>query len=277
MTLFDMNSPNQGIVHVIGPELGITQPGQTVVCGDSHTSTHGAFGALAFGIGTSEVEHVLATQCLVQSKSKTMQIVVDGKRPPGVTAKDIILAIIGKIGIGGGNGHVIEYGGEAIRALSHGRPHDGLQHVDRRRRARRNDCAGRYDVRLHGRAAVCPARQRVSGSRRRVEEALSPTPALNSIRQSTLNAPTLPRKSLGARTRAWFPTSPDRVPDPGSFTDSVDRQAAMRALEYMGLKPGMLIADIPLDRIFIGSCTNSRIEDLRPAAQWSRASTCPRP
>src|ERR1700758_4715817 len=116
--LFDMHSKNQGIVHIIGPELGITQPGQTIVCGDSHTSTHGAFGTLAFGIGTSEVEHVLATQCLVQSKSKTMNILVHGKRPKGVTAKDLILAIIGKIGIGGGNGHVAEYGGEAIRALS---------------------------------------------------------------------------------------------------------------------------------------------------------------
>ena len=116
--LFDMNSKNQGIVHIIGPELGITQPGQTIVCGDSHTSTHGAFGTLAFGIGTSEVEHVLATQCLVQGRSKTMHIVVNGKRPKGVTAKDIILAIIGKIGIGGGNGHVAEYGGQAIRSLS---------------------------------------------------------------------------------------------------------------------------------------------------------------
>ena len=128
--LFDMQSPNQGIVHVIGPELGITQPGLTIVCGDSHTSTHGALGALAFGIGTSEVEHVLATQCLVQFKSKTMLVQVDGKRAPGVTAKDIILAIIGKIGIAGGTGHVIEFGGEAIRDLSRGRPHDGLQHVD---------------------------------------------------------------------------------------------------------------------------------------------------
>ncbi|HVH70666.1 MAG TPA: 3-isopropylmalate dehydratase large subunit, partial [Candidatus Dormibacteraeota bacterium] len=116
--LFDMNSRNQGIVHIIGPELGITQPGQTIVCGDSHTSTHGAFGTLAFGIGTSEVEHVMATQCMVQARSKTLHILVHGKRPKGVTAKDIILAIIGKIGIGGGNGHVAEYGGEAIRALS---------------------------------------------------------------------------------------------------------------------------------------------------------------
>src|ERR1700682_3636952 len=118
ITLFDMFSHNQGIVHVIGPELGITQPGQTIVCGDSHTSTHGAFGTLAFGIGTSEVEHVLATQCLVQSRSKTLHVVVNGKRPNGVVAKDLILAIIGKIGISGGTGHVIEYGGQAIRALS---------------------------------------------------------------------------------------------------------------------------------------------------------------
>ncbi len=142
INLFDMQSRNQGIVHVIGPELGITLPGYTIVCGDSHTSTHGAFGALAFGIGTSEVEHVLATQCLSQFKSKTMKIDVQGKRPRGVTAKDIILAIIGKIGIGGGNGHVVEYTGEAIRGLSHGIPHDHVQHVHRRRRARRNGRAG---------------------------------------------------------------------------------------------------------------------------------------
>ena len=137
-----MHSKNQGIVHVIGPELGITQPGTTIVCGDSHTSTHGAFGALAFGIGTSEVEHVLATQCLTQFKSKTMQIDVQGKRPRGVTAKDIILAIIGKIGIGGGNGHVVEYTGEAVRGLSMEGAHDDVQYVDRRRRARGNGGAG---------------------------------------------------------------------------------------------------------------------------------------
>ena len=159
-----MHSQNQGIVHIIGPELGITQPGQTIVCGDSHTSTHGAFGTLAFGIGTSEVEHVLATQCLVQSRSKTMHIVVNGKRPKGVTAKDIILAIIGKIGISGGTGHVAEYGGEAIRGSVDGRAHDRLQHDHRRRRARGHGRAGRHHVRVSGRTAVCAARQGVSGS-----------------------------------------------------------------------------------------------------------------
>ena len=171
MHLFDMNSKNQGIVHIIGPELGITQPGQTIVCGDSHTSTHGAFGALAFGIGTSEVEHVLATQCLAQIKSKTMNIEVQGKRPSGVTAKDIILAIIGKIGIGGGTGHVVEYTRRSDARTFDGRPHDDVQHVHRRRRARGNGGAGRDDVCVHGRAAVCAARKGVSGGGGALEDA----------------------------------------------------------------------------------------------------------
>ena len=142
INLFDMKSRNQGIVHVIGPELGITQPGCTIVCGDSHTSTHGAFGTLAFGIGTSEVEHVLATQCLSQYKSKTMQIDMQGKRPHGVTAKDIILAIIGKIGIGGGTGHVARVHRRSRARAFHGRPHDDVQYVHRRRRARGHGRAG---------------------------------------------------------------------------------------------------------------------------------------
>ena len=161
--LFDMNSKNQGIVHIIGPELGITQPGQTIVCGDSHTSTHGAFGALAFGIGTSEIEHVLATQCLTQFKSKTMKVEIQGRRPNGVTAKDIILAVIGKIGIAGGNGYVFEYTGEAVRGLSMDGAHDHVQYVHRRRRARGHGGAGRDDVCVYGRAAVRPARKRISG------------------------------------------------------------------------------------------------------------------
>ena len=144
----------QGIVHIIGPEQGFTLPGTTIVCGDSHTSTHGAFGALAHGIGTSEVEHVLATQTLIQKKAKNMRVTVDGALPAGVTAKDIILAIIGEIGTAGGTGYVIEYAGEAIRALSDGRPHDGLQHVDRGRRAGRHDRAGREDLRVHQGAAA---------------------------------------------------------------------------------------------------------------------------
>ena len=147
-----MEDLRQGIVHIIGPEQGFTLPGTTIVCGDSHTSTHGAFGALAFGIGTSEVEHVLATQTLVQKPAQNMRITVDGERPLGTTAKDLILAIIGKIGTAGGTGHVIEYAGEAIQRALHGRPHDGLQHVDRGRRAGRLDRAGRDHLRLSRRA-----------------------------------------------------------------------------------------------------------------------------
>ena len=145
---YDEFDKRQGIVHVIGPEQGFTLPGTTIVCGDSHTSTHGAFGALAHGIGTSEVEHVLATQTLIQKKAKNMRVIVDGKLPDGVTGKDIILAIIGEIGTAGGTGYVLEYAGEAIRALVDGRPHDGLQHVDRGRRPRRHGRAGREDVRI---------------------------------------------------------------------------------------------------------------------------------
>jgi 3-isopropylmalate/(R)-2-methylmalate dehydratase large subunit len=264
--LFDMKSPNQGIVHVIGPELGITQPGLTVVCGDSHTSTHGALGALAFGIGTSEVEHVLATQCLVQFKSKTMLVRVDGKRGPGVTSKDIILAIIGKIGIAGGNGHVIEFGGEAIRALS-----------------------------VEGRMTVC--NMSIEGGARAgmvapdettfaYMEGRPFTPRGKDFNAAVDYWKTLPTDS-GAKydttvvlnaaeiaPQVTWGTNPGMVsdvtgiiPEPNSFTDSVDRQAVTRALEYMALKPGMKITDIPLDRIFIGSCTNSRIEDLRLAAK----------
>ncbi len=168
--LFDMHSKNQGIVHVIGPELGITQPGQTIVCGDSHTSTHGAFGALAFGIGTSEIEHVLATQCLSQFKSKTMKVAIEGPRPHGVTAKDMILAVIGKIGIAGGTGYVFEYNGRSSSRPLDGRPHDHVQHVDRRRRARRNGSARRHDVCLHGRAARSCRRARNSKKPSRIGE-----------------------------------------------------------------------------------------------------------
>src|SRR6266404_1022127 len=211
--LFDMHSKQQGIVHIIGPELGITQPGQTIVCGDSHTSTHGAFGTLAFGIGTSEVEHVLATQCLSQSRSKTLHIVVNGKRPAGVTAKDIILAIIGKIGISGGTGHVAEYGGEAIRGLS-----------------------------MDGRMTVCNMT---------VE----------------LNAKDIAPQVTWGTNPGMVTGVTARVPDPHSFSDLNDQKATERALIYMGLKAGTPIVDIPIDRVFIGSCTNSRIDDLRAAAQ----------
>ena len=168
---FSMTDIRQGIVHVIGPEQGYTQPGTTVVCGDSHTATHGAFGALAFGIGTSEVEHVLATQTLIARRSRNMRVTVDGALSFGVTAKDLILALIGAIGTAGGTGHVIEYAGSAIRGLTHGRPHDGVEHVDRGGRARRADRAGRRDLRLSQGPAAGAAVRRLGPGRRRLADA----------------------------------------------------------------------------------------------------------
>src|SRR6266568_4548277 len=248
--LFDMNSRHQGIVHIIGPELGITQPGQTIVCGDSHTSTHGAFGTLAFGIGTSEVEHVLATQCLVQSRSKTLHIVVHGKRPRGVTAKDIILAIIGKIGIGGGNGHVAEYAGEAIRSLSM----DG-------RMIAPDETTFAY---LEGRPFV-PRGKAFQEAVERWKQLRSDDGAKFDMTVELHAEQVAPQVTWG--TNPGMVTSvTERVPDPHSFKDPNDQKATESALKYMGLKPGTPIVDIPVDRVFIGSCTNSRLDDLRAAA-----------
>jgi 3-isopropylmalate/(R)-2-methylmalate dehydratase large subunit len=263
--LIDMHSHNQGIVHVIGPELGITQPGQTIVCGDSHTSTHGAFGALAFGIGTSEVEHVMATQCLVQSKSKTMHILVHGQRPRGVTAKDIILAIIGKIGIGGGTGHVVEYGGEAIRSLSmEGRMTVCNMSIEGGARAGMvapDDTTFSY---MEGRPFVPRGKE--------FHAAVESWKHLHSDEDSKFDL-TVELHAEEIAPQVTWGTNPGmvgsvtaRVPDPNSFADVNDQKATERALQYMGLKAGTAIVDIPLDRIFIGSCTNSRLEDLRAAA-----------
>jgi 3-isopropylmalate/(R)-2-methylmalate dehydratase large subunit len=265
ITEFKMNDLRQGIVHVIGPEQGATLPGMTLVCGDSHTSTHGAFGALAQGIGTSEVEHVLATQCLVQKKAKNMLVSVDGEASPGITAKDIVLAIIGRIGTAGGTGHSIEFAGDAIRALS-----------------------------MEGRMTVCNMTIE-AGARA----------GLIAVDQKTLDyvkgRPFAPRGDLWARAvAAWsdlhsdadaafdkvvhidaaairpqvtWGTSPEmvvpvdgQVPDPDKEADSVKRNGMRNALKYMGLAPYTRIRDISLDKIFIGSCTNGRIEDLRAAA-----------
>jgi len=264
--LFDMHSRNQGIVHIIGPELGITQPGHTIVCGDSHTSTHGAFGTLAFGIGTSEVEHVLATQCLSQFRSKTMQIVVDGKRPRGVTAKDIILAIIGKIGIGGGIGYVFEYAGEVIRALSmEGRMTICNMSIEGGARAGMIAPDEATCAYLEGRPFV----PRGKGFQAAVESwktFASDPGAKFDARVEVKAADIAPQVTWG--TNPGMVTSvTGRVPDPGSFSDSDQQKAAARALEYMGLKAGTPLVDIPLDRVFIGSCTNSRLEDLRAAAR----------
>jgi 3-isopropylmalate/(R)-2-methylmalate dehydratase large subunit len=263
--LFDMFSRNQGIVHIIGPELGITQPGQTIVCGDSHTSTHGAVGSLAFGIGTSEIEHVLATQCLSQFRSKTMHIVVNGRRPRGVTAKDIILAIIGKIGIAGGTGHVVEYGGEAIRALSmEGRMTVCNMSIEAGARAGMvapDDTTFAY---MEGKPFV----PRGKG----FQDAVALWKALITDTGSTFDD-TVELDAAKIAPQVTWGTNPGmvtnvtgRVPSPDSFADPDERKGAELALKYMALEPGTPIVDIPLDQVFIGSCTNSRIEDLRSAA-----------
>jgi 3-isopropylmalate/(R)-2-methylmalate dehydratase large subunit len=265
ITAFPMGHKNQGIVHVIGPELGLTQPGMTIVCGDSHTSTHGAFGALAFGIGTSEVEHVMATQTLPQNKPGTMAVTVEGDLPAGVTAKDIVLAIIGEIGTGGGIGYVIEYRGSAIRALS-----------------------------MEGRMTIC--NMSIEGGARAGliapdETTFAYVKGKKYAPQGTdWDAAVEDWKSLVTDDDAVFDkevfidatkltpyvswgTNPsqvtsinDIVPDPESYADASSRDAARRALTYMGLQANTPIKDIPVDTVFIGSCTNARIEDLRAAA-----------
>jgi 3-isopropylmalate/(R)-2-methylmalate dehydratase large subunit len=265
--LFDMHSKHQGIVHIIGPELGITQPGQTIVCGDSHTSTHGAFGTLAFGIGTSEVEHVLATQCLVQSRSKTLSIVVNGKRPAGVTAKDIILAIIGKIGISGGTGHVAEYRGDAIRSLSmDGRMTVCNMTIEGGARAGMVAPDETTFAYLEGRPFVPRGKA--------FQEAVERWRQLRTDDGATFDM-TVELDAKDIAPQVTWGTNPGmvtgvtaRVPDPNSFRDPNDQKATERALIYMGLKAGTPIVDIPIDRVFIGSCTNSRIDDLRAAAQF---------
>ena len=266
LTEFDMSDIRQGIVHVIGPEQGATLPGMTVVCGDSHTSTHGAFGALAFGIGTSEVEHVLATQCLMQNKSMNMLVSIDGQVAEGVTAKDIVLAIIGEIGTAGGTGYAIEFGGDAIRALSmegrmtvcnmaieagaragmvavddttidyvKGRPYapsgDMLEKAEAHWRTLHSDDGARFDKVVHIDAA--------------------------SIR---------PQVTWGTSPEMVVAID-DVVPDPDDVADNVKADGMRKALAYMGLEAGTPIKDIAVDKVFIGSCTNSRIEDLRAAAQ----------
>ena len=265
ITCYPMGDANQGIVHIIGPEQGWTQPGMTIVCGDSHTSTHGAFGALAFGIGTSEVEHVLATQTLPQVRPKTMAVTVDGELAPGVTAKDVALAVIGAIGTGGGIGHVIEYRGSAIRALSmegrmtlcnmsiEGGARAGLVAPDETT----------FDY-VHGRDHVPKGEA--------WEAALAYWRTLPTDEGATfgkevvLDAATLaPHVTWGTNPAQVAPIT-GVVPDPDALADAGDREAARRALAYMGLKAGTPLRDISVDTVFLGSCTNSRIEDFRAAA-----------
>ena len=269
ITEFKMNDLRQGIVHVIGPEQGATLPGMTVVCGDSHTSTHGAFGALAFGIGTSEVEHVLATQCLIQKKSKNMLVRVDGVLRPGVTAKDIVLAIIGKMGTAGGTGYTLEFAGEAIRSLS-----------------------------MEGRMSICNmaieagARAGVIGVDETTVEYVQGRPYaptgdnwdnavaswfdLHSDDDAQFDK-TLVLNAAKLVPQVTWGTSPEmvvgvdgRVPDPAAEADKSKANGMQRALDYMDLTPGTAISDIRVDKVFIGSCTNSRIEDLRAAASAIR-------
>ncbi len=264
--LYDVDSREQGIVHIIGPELGITKPGMTIVCGDSHTSTHGAFGALAFGIGTSEVEHVLATQTLPQSKPKTFRIAVEGELPRGVTAKDIILAIIGKIGTDGATGCVIEYAGSAIRALSmEGRMTICNMSIEAGARAGMiapDDTTFAY---LQGRR-FSPQGEAWNAAVREWSK-LPSDPGAQFDRELVIDAGTLaPYVTWGTNPGMVAPITA-AVPDPASAPNEQERKGLERALEYMGLKAGTPMEDVQIDRVFIGSCTNARIEDLRAAAR----------
>jgi 3-isopropylmalate/(R)-2-methylmalate dehydratase large subunit len=256
--LFQTGSGREGIVHVIGPELGLTQPGMTIVCGDSHTSTHGAFGALAFGIGTSEVEHVLATQTLPQKLPRTMQVEFAGELPFGLTAKDMVLAAIGALGVSGGQGHVIEYTGASLRALSmEGRMTICNMSIEAGARAglvAPDDTTRAY---LEGRPAVVPS----DWSDLYTDDGAE----YDEVRMVDVSR-LAPQVTWGTNP-GMVASIDDAVPDPAAFGDPDAREAAERALRYMDLEPGTPLRDIRIDRVFIGSCTNARIEDLRAAAR----------
>ncbi len=269
ITEFDMSDPRQGIVHVIGPEQGAILPGMTVVCGDSHTSTHGAFGALAFGIGTSEVEHVLATQCLVQRKAKNMLILVNGQTGPSVTAKDIALAIIGKIGTAGGTGYAIEFGGDAIRALSmEGRMTLCNMAIE---------AGARSGVIGVDETTIAYVKDRPFAPKGEdFEKAAAAWRELHSDADATFDA-VIELDAATIKPQVTWGTSPEMtlpvdasVPDPAQEQDPVKKEGMLRALQYMDLKPGTHITDIRVDKVFVGSCTNGRIEDLRAAAEVVR-------
>lgn len=265
LRIHSLGDRDQGVVHIIGPQLGVTQPGMTIVCGDSHTATHGAFGALAFGIGTSEVEHVLATQTLPQAKPKTMAVNITGALPDGVTAKDIVLALIAKVGTGGGQGHIVEYRGDTIENLS--------------MEGRMTIC--NMSIEWGAKAGMVAPDQTtfdyLKGRPHAPEGAdwdaaveywstLYSDPDAEFDREVDIDASTLtPFVTWGTNPGQGVPLG-GKVPDPSEFTDEVQRQAATRALEYMNLTPGTAMRDIAVDTIFLGSCTNGRIEDLRLAA-----------
>ena len=262
--LFDLDSPGQGIVHVIGPELGATQPGMVIVCGDSHTSTHGAFGAFALGIGTSEVEHVLATQCIVMKKPRNLEARITGRRAPGVSAKDLILALIGKIGTAGASGHVIEYTGDAVRALSMEERmtvcNMSIEAGARAGMVAPDEVTVDY---LEGRPRA-PAGAAWAAALERWQTFRSDATARYDA-QVRLDAAAVGPQVTWGTTPGMVADITARVPDPAQLSET-EREAATRALEYMGLKPGTPLAGIPIDRVFLGSCTNARIEDLRAAA-----------
>ena len=263
--LFATGSGREGIVHVIGPELGLTQPGMTIVCGDSHTSTHGAFGALAFGIGTSEVEHVLATQTLPQSAPRTMRVSFEGEPPEGVSAKDLILAAIGKAGVAGGVGHVVEYAGPVIEKLSMENRmticNMSIEWGARAGMVAPDDTTFAY---LEGRAGAPRGR----GWERALDEwrALPTDAGARFDREVVVDTSGLAPQVTWGTNPAMVGPLDGLVPDPADYDDPEQRAAVERALIYMGLEPGTPIGEISVDRVFIGSCTNSRIEDLRSAA-----------
>ncbi|MCT8248569.1 3-isopropylmalate dehydratase large subunit [Proteus vulgaris] len=269
VTLYDLNHPYQGIVHVMGPEQGLTLPGMTIVCGDSHTATHGAFGSLAFGIGTSEVEHVLATQTLKQSRAKTLKIEVQGQTAIGITAKDIVLAIIGKLGSAGGTGYIVEFAGEAIEALSmEGRMTLCNMAIEMGAKAglvAPDDTTFDY---LKGRQ-FAPKGQSW-------DEAVAYWRTLKSDNDATFDA-TVTINAAEIAPQVTWGTNPGQViaidqivPLLNSFNDPVERASAEKALAYMGLNEGVNLTDVAIDKVFIGSCTNSRIEDLRAAAEIAK-------
>ncbi len=267
--LYDLNHKYQGIVHVMGPELGITLPGTTIVCGDSHTATHGAFGSLAFGIGTSEVEHVMATQTLKQGRAKTMRISVNGKLAEGISAKDVVLAIIGKVGHAGGTGYVVEFAGDAIESLS--------------MEGRMTVC--NMAIELGAKAGmIAPDQTTIDYIRGKefapkgevLEQAIAYWQSLKSDEGAHFDAEVLLDAADIAPQVTWG-TNPGQViavnepiPAPESFSDLMEQQSARKALAYMDLQPGQKLSDVAIDKVFIGSCTNSRIEDLRAAAAIAR-------
>ncbi len=273
ITLFDMHDARQGIVHVMGPEQGLTLPGMTIVCGDSHTSTHGAMGALAFGIGTSEIEHVLATQCLLQQRPRTMNIRVEGRLAPGVTAKDLALAIIGKLGTGVGTGHVIEFSGPAIRSLSmEGRMTLCNMAIEAGARAGMVAPDETTFAYIKGRPYAPKGERFEQAVAAWRQLASDPGAHFDAVHEVNID---------GIGPQVTWGTNPGMVtdvngvvPDPAQQKDPEKRRSYERALQYMGLRPGQKITDIPLDTVFIGSCTNSRLEDLRMAAQYVKGEAC---